>query len=53
MFKFKLKSDRLEKIAATRQSPKWEPGVAIRIAGDKESVKYEKNCKGNRGDVGD
>lgn len=36
MFKFKLKPNLLEKIAATRQGPKWEPGVAIRIAGNKE-----------------
>ena len=39
MFKFKLKPNLLEKIAATRQDPKWEPGVALRVAGNKELAK--------------
>ena len=41
MFKFKLKPNLLEKIAATRQDPKWEPGVALRVAGNKEMAKDE------------
>ena len=41
MYKFKLKPKLLEKIAATRQDPKWEPGVAIRIADNKERAKEE------------
>ena len=41
MYKFKLKPKLMEKIAATRQDPKWEPGVAIRIAGDKGRAKEE------------
>ena len=39
MFKFKLKPNLLEKIAATRQDPKWEPSVALRVAGNKELAK--------------
>ena len=41
MYKFKLKPKLMEKIAATRQDPEWEPGVAIRIAGNKERAKEE------------
>ena len=41
MYKFKLKPDCMEKIAATRQGPKWEPDVAIRVAESKETVKEE------------
>ena len=41
MYKFKLKPELMEKIAATRQSPKWEPDMAIRIADNKEKVKEE------------
>ena len=43
MFKYKLKPKLLEKISATRQNPKWEPGIAIRIAEDKEKAKEEDN----------
>ena len=31
----------MEKIAALRQGPKWEPNLAIRIAGSKEVAKAE------------
>ena len=41
MHRFKLKPHLLEKIAASRQGPKWEPDVAIRIAGSKELAKAE------------
>ena len=41
MFKFKLKPSLIEKIAATRQSPKWEPDIAIRIAENKEKAREE------------
>ena len=41
MYKFKLKPELLEKISAVRQNPKWEPRVAIRIAGDKEKAQEE------------
>ena len=41
MYKFKLKLDRMEKIAAARQGPKWEPDVAIRVAESKETAKEE------------
>ena len=41
MFKFKLKPNLLEKIAATRQNPIWEPGTVLRIAGNKELAKDE------------
>ena len=44
MHKFKLKPELLEKILAVRQNPKWEPGVAIRIAGDKEKAQEEDNA---------
>ena len=43
MFKFKLKQKLLEKIPAIRQSPKWELGVAIRIAEKKEKARDENN----------
>ena len=39
MHKFKLKPDLMEKIVATRQDARWEPGVAIRIVEDKERAK--------------
>ena len=41
MYKFKLKPKLMEKIAATRQGPKWEPDMALRIAGSKELAKVE------------
>ena len=41
MYKFKLKPEMMEKIKATRQSPKWEPDVATRIASNKEKAKEE------------
>ena len=41
MHKFKLKPALLEKISAVRQNPKWEPRVAIRIAGDREKAREE------------
>ena len=41
MYKFKLKLELLKKISAVRQNPKWEPRVAIRIAGDKEKAQEE------------
>ena len=41
MFKFKLKPNLLEKIAATRQDPKWEPSIVLRVAGNKELAKDE------------
>ena len=41
MYKFKLKPKMMEKIEATRQSPKWEPDMAIRIASNKEKAKEE------------
>ena len=41
MFKFKLKPKLLEKIAAMRQAASWEPDIAIRIAGNKETAKNE------------
>ena len=41
MHKFKLKPVLLEKISAVRQNPKWEPGVVIRIAGDREKAREE------------
>ena len=41
MFKFKLKPNLLGKIAATRQDPKWEPGIALRVARNKELAKDE------------
>ena len=31
----------MEKIAALRQGPKWEPNLVIRIAGSKEVAKAE------------
>ena len=42
MFKFKLKPKLLEKIAVTRQVASWEPDVAIRIAGNKETAKKQR-----------
>ena len=41
MYKFKLKPKLMEKIAATRQGPKWEPDMALRIVGSKELAKAE------------
>ena len=41
MYKFKLKPELMEKITATRQSPKWEPDMAIRIVDNKEKAKEE------------
>jgi ribonuclease HI len=41
MHRFKLKPKLMENIAACRQGPKWEPDVAIRIAGSKELAKEE------------
>ena len=41
MYKYKLKPDRMERIAAVRQGPKWEPDVAIRVAEGKEAAKEE------------
>ena len=41
MYKFKLKPDHMEKIAAARQGPKWELDVAIRVAESKETVMEE------------
>ena len=41
MHKFKLKPELMEKIAMTRQGPKWEPDVAIRIAENEEKAKHE------------
>ena len=43
MFKYKLKPKLLEKISAIRQDPKWELGVAIRIAEDKKKAQEEDN----------
>ena len=45
MYKFKLKLELLEKILAKRHNPKWEPGVAIRIAEDKEKAQEEDNVE--------
>ena len=41
MYKFKLKPELMERIQATRQNPKWEPDIAIRIAENKEKAKAE------------
>ena len=41
MHKFDLKPQLMEKIEAIRQEPKWEPDVAISIAGNKEVAKAE------------
>jgi ribonuclease HI len=41
MYRFKLKPKSMEKIEAVRQEPKWEPDVALRIAGSKEMAKGE------------
>lgn len=41
MHKFKLQPDLMEKIAVSRQGPKWEPDVAIRITDSKEKAKEE------------
>ena len=41
MHRFKLKPQRMEKIAASRQGPKWEPDLAIQIAGSKEVAKVK------------
>ena len=38
MHKFNLKPELMDKISAVRQSPKWEPGVVIRIAESKEKA---------------
>jgi len=38
---YKLKPVQMEKIEATRQSNKWEPGFATRIAGSKEAAEAE------------
>ena len=43
MYKFKLKPNLLEKIEATRQDPKWESDVAIRVAENKEKAKSEES----------
>ena len=39
--KFKLKPELMEIIQATRQNPKWEPDIVIRIAENKEKAKAE------------
>jgi ribonuclease HI/exonuclease III len=41
MHRFKLKPKLMERIAASRQGPKWESDVAIRIADNKEMAKEE------------
>ena len=41
MHRFKLKPQHMEKLAASRQGPKWEPDLAIRIAGSKEVAKVK------------
>ena len=41
MHRFKLKPKLMEKISASRQGPKWEPDLAIRIADNKELAKQE------------
>ena len=41
MYKFKLKPELMERIQATRQNPKWEPDIVIRIAENKEKAKAE------------
>ena len=43
MYKFKLKTDLLEKIEAIRQDPKWESDIAIRVAENKEKAKSEES----------
>ncbi|KAF8809275.1 hypothetical protein BYT27DRAFT_7094613, partial [Phlegmacium glaucopus] len=41
MYEFKLKPELMEKIAATRQGPKWKSTMAIRIAANKDIAKEE------------
>jgi hypothetical protein len=41
MHRFKLKPQLLENVEASRQGPKWELDVAIRIADSKEKAKQE------------
>jgi hypothetical protein len=41
MHTFKLKPGLMEKVAAVRQGPKWEPDLAIRIMDNKEQAKEE------------
>ena len=41
MHTFKLKPELMEKIAAVRQDPKWEPNLALQITDNKEEAKEE------------
>ncbi|KAF8804567.1 hypothetical protein BYT27DRAFT_7106622, partial [Phlegmacium glaucopus] len=41
MYRFKLKPELMQKIAAMRQGPKWKPAMAIRIADNKDIAKEE------------
>jgi hypothetical protein len=48
MHTFKLKPGLMEKVAAVRQGPKWEPDLTIWITDNKEQAKEEEEADGSQ-----